>query len=132
MYSWLVLIASRNYGTHTVIIGEKYAAHLLKTRKKSVFIITFFSHPPPLFMSFFYLQELLFNNKSLPHRAALKKTRKYATLVPFLKPQSKNADKTAWPLYSPIRTKSLSIEAASLGRDNLYTVNVYAFIAAMP
>lgn len=46
VYFWLVLIASCNYGTHTVIIGERYAAHLVKTRKKSIFSVTFFFHPP--------------------------------------------------------------------------------------
>lgn len=49
-------ITLRNYATHTDI-RERYAVHLMKTRKKSIFIISSPSPSPPLFYVFFYLQE---------------------------------------------------------------------------
>lgn len=120
---------------HTETIGERYAAKIEDQKKTTIglffFIIIFQTFHLLLCL---YLQELLFNNKSPSLRAAGKKKWKYATLVHFFWNHiQKRADKTAWPLNSPIGTKKKTmIVAASFGRDNLYTVNVYASIAAIP
>lgn len=111
-------ITSCNYVTYRDTsmgcILKRYAAHLLKTHKRSIFITTFQTSFPPLFMYFFTCRNYFSTMKVCLAGLQVKWLENIVLQCISLEATNQKADKTTWPLYSPIRTKKTTFDWGSI------------------